>query len=96
MMSDYITCKYAVATKRKNRIFELFVACDNLDTAVAEFDKFTSKTHPHVEQVAVFTRGQWNGRRDSMRRHKNLQERTDPIPSSVGMFVINQADSGYF
>lgn len=95
-MNDYITHKYAVATKRKGRIFQLFVACDDFDQAVSEFSRFTTESHPGIEQVAVFTRGQWNGRRTSMRRHKNLQDRTDQIPATVGMWLVNQADAGYF
>jgi hypothetical protein len=95
-MGDYITHRYAVATKQKGRVWTLFIACDDFSQADAEFSRFSAETHPHIEQVGVFTRGQWNGRRDSMRLRKNLQERTDPIPASIGMWLVNQADSGYF
>ena len=95
-MNEYTTHKYVVATKRANRVFTMFTACDSLDDAYSEFDRFNQDTHPHIEQVAIFTRGQWNGRRNSMRYHKNLKTRADAIPSVVGMWLVNQADAGYF
>lgn len=93
---DYATHKYVVATKRPGHVFQLFTACDDFAQALEEFNHFTPDTHSHIEQVKIFTRGQWNGRRDTCRLHRNLQERTDPIPASIGMWLVNQADSGYF
>jgi len=88
-MSDYTKCKYVVATKRPNQEFKMFLACDDLDQAKQTFNNITSG----FDQVRVYTRGQWNGQRQTYRYHKNLVERTDPIPQSIGMWVINQARS---
>lgn len=88
-MNDYTTHKYVVAAKRPNQTFRMFFACDDLSRAKQTFDGLTSG----YDQVRVYTREQWNGKRETCRYHKNLVERTDPIPQSIGMWVVNQARS---
>ncbi len=88
-MSDYTTHKYVVATKRPNQTFQMFFACDDFEQAKQTFDNVTTG----YDQVRIYIRQQWNGKRETYRRHKNLVERTDPIPQSIGMWLINQARS---
>lgn len=88
-MSDYANHKYVVATKRPKQTFQMFFACDDFSQAKQTFDCLTSG----YDQVRIYTREQWNGRRETYRYHKNLVERNDPTPQSIGMWVINQARS---
>jgi hypothetical protein len=87
-MSDYTTMRWVVATKRAGRVFQFYFAADNLDEALAQFNSADG-----CDQVRIYNRAQWNGSRSNYRYHKNLVERTDPIPASIGMWVINQAGS---
>jgi len=89
---SYTYMKYVVATKKTNHTFQMYFGCDDLQQAIQEFEKVSD---PRVEQVAIFTRANWNGTRQSMKYHKNLKMREDAIPASVGMWLINQADSGH-
>lgn len=88
-MSDYTRCKYVVATKREGQSFSFYFACDDLSQARKTFDGLTDR----YDQVRIYTREQWNGKRETYRYHKNLVERNDPIPQSIGMWVVNQARS---
>ncbi len=95
---EYTTSKYIVAGQFPSGIWNLYSGCKDLQSAIKDFVSLCEFDNgSKYKAAAVFTRGQWHGSRNTYRRHKNLRNRQDePIPPGVGMWIINQADSGYF
>ena len=89
--------RYIVAGQYPSGIWNEYYGCDDFQTAVEAFEGLCNFGEDRYKAAAVFTRSQWHGKQDTYRRHKNLRDRSDePIPAAVGMWIINQADSGYF
>lgn len=88
---SYTKHKYVVATKRAGQGFNMLFACDDYQLAQKTFNNVSG-----CEQVRIYIRAQWNGERSHYRMHSNLVENTAQISSSVGMMLINQADSTCF
>lgn len=96
-MSDYSKAKFIVAGQYPSGIWNLYASSDDLGLALKDFDSLKGFGADRYKAAAVFTREQWNGSRSTYRRHINLRDRHDEsIPAGIGMWIINQADSGYF
>lgn len=92
-MNEYTTMKYIVAVKKINRVEELYFASDLLSEAEREYSK---EYGPDVQCVKLYNRSSWNGSRRRAMKVRNLLPNSDPIPFSLSMWIVNQADSACF
>lgn len=97
MMSDYTKCKFVVAGQYPSGLWNLYYAADDFAAVKRSYEMLSETGNDRYKAAAIFTREQWNGRRDSYRYHINLRDRGgESIPAAAGMWLINQADGGYF
>ena len=90
-------CKFIVAGQYPSGIWNGYFACDDFSLAVENFKQLCEHGSHRYKAAAVFTREQWRRNRTTYRSHTNLRDRHDePIPAGLGMWLVNQADSGYF
>lgn len=67
------------------------------ETALSEFEKLCQNGAEHYKAAAVFTVGQWESASGRYRRFRNLRDRSgEAIPATLGIWLVNQADAGYF
>jgi len=97
-MSEFYTkSSFVVGVQYPSGTWNLYSGCDNLQAALQDFNNITPDTHANrYKAAAIFTRGQWHSQSGQSRYFKALRDNNDPIPSSIGMWIVNQADSGYF